>query len=165
MTKMKFEDKLAEIEKQIAEIKKQLKEKEESDKKWKPDINEIYYYITDAGSHIFTRNCEFGEDVYRIHVGNCFKTEEEAKEYKKKIEFQTKFRNYVKEHSEKIDWSNNDQYKYYLYYNYGNDKIEINWYFTFKVQNVIYASSDEILKDAIAEFGEENIKKYILEVE
>lgn len=159
-----LEEKIKRLENELAEVKKQLKEKE-SCKKWEPKLGEEYWYIDGYGECSKTTHDEMGIDLYRIYNGNCFKTEEEATEYKNKLDCQAKFRNYIEKHSKKLDWNNDDQEKWFIYYSYLFEKIDFDTEYICKCQGVIYASSQKILKKAIKELGEENIKKYILEVE
>lgn len=51
---------------------------------WKPEINEVYWYITSFGIVTDTFRCEGdGCDNRHIELGNCFQTKEEAEEARK----------------------------------------------------------------------------------
>ena len=45
-----------------------------------------------------------------------------------------------------------------------DNRINIDYYCTIKIQGIIYASSEQIIWDAIKEIGEDNFKKYVLGV-
>lgn len=146
-------------EQQIKEIEKTSK------KRWRAHKGDIYWHAgTDGKTYVsFEYYREY--DDFNYLIGNYFKTEEEAKEHKKKLIYQQQYRDYVNEHNKcEFDWKNQHQFKYYAYYN-NLSCIEISYAFLFKHQGVIYATSRQIIEDFIKEIGEDNFKKYILEVE
>ena len=139
-------------------------EKENTNKIWKPEYGEYYFCIdADGDVAIFTYEDD-DVDKFRYLIGNMFKTKEETEEYAKKIKFQAKFKNFVKERNNELNWNDYDQSKWYMYYNHYRKEIMFLDETFNKNQGTIYASSEQILKDAINEIGEENVKKYILEV-
>lgn len=132
---------------------------------WKPEIGEDYWYITDTGSVADACYDEDGFDNEVFDCGNFFKTEAEA-EYQAKVQKYTNlFRKYVEEHSEPLDWETGDKCKYYSYYDYENSKIYFDCAYSYRQQGTIYASSKEVLDEAISFVGEENVLKYVLGVE
>lgn len=162
MNKQELEKKIENLQKQIDELKNV--KIEEKQKKWKPAVGEKYYYI----NSVEKINCydfiddEFDNDC--VNFGNCFKTKEEAEFALYKIKYTQMFKQYVEEHSEPIDWENSGQEKWFIYYNFNNCCISYCDDDVWKIQGVIYASSQEILQDAIAYVGRENVKKYVLGV-
>jgi hypothetical protein len=138
-------------------------------KRWKPGFDEKYYYVDNDGrvedavsaSDMRSRS---SFECWCYLTGNCFETEEEAEEYKKQIEYTAKYKNYIEEHSEPLDWNNENQEKYCVRYHYIMQEIEIVIFRTLKFQGTIYASSKQIIWDAIKEIGEDNFKKYVLGV-
>ena len=169
MTQQEYENKIKELEKQIAELK-MAKVEEPQSKRWKPKYNEIYWLV--EGGDIFNSHW-FNDrgDKWRSLIGNCFETEEEAEEYKKQIEYTARYKNYIEEHSKPLDWGNNDQGKYYAYFMQNSpstmgpvNKLEIDCDYWSKCQGIIYASSKQIILDAINKIGEDNFKKYVLGV-
>lgn len=160
MTQQEYENKIKELEKQIEELKMA---KVEEPKRWKPNENERYHTIDDSGDDcdLIWDNDRY--DNWRYLTGNCFKTKEEAEEYKKQIEYTARYKNYIEEHSELIDWDNDNQYKYYAYFLIGR-RFEVASVSRCKSQGAIYSSSEQIILDAIKEIGEDNFKKYVLGV-
>lgn len=154
---------LEETQNKISELKRVNVEELETKERWKPKHNQIYWYIAASGDLYFDRWKDNEIDEWKYLTNNVFKTAKEVLERKKKIEIQSRFKNYVEERTEELDWNNGG--KYYLFYNYANKEIVIDNSLIYKRQGTIYASSEQILKDAIEEIGEENVKKYILEVE
>ncbi len=53
--------------------------------KWKPKMDEDYFFITRMGELANTTNVYNSIDKWNIKTGNCFKTKQEAKEYRKKL--------------------------------------------------------------------------------
>lgn len=148
----------------IYKLKKELEEAKKIKKsRWKPEITETYWYIgNDYLTHISYR-----DDIrlinYRYNNHNCFKTQEEAREY---LAYQKALNEATYEFSAE-EWNDENISKYFIYYSFRHNKIEIcydsewrsivNKYFKIKseAQNFIYKYKKQILK---FEFGieEEN---------
>lgn len=156
MTQQEYENKIKELQDELEKLK--------AVKRWKPENGDIFYAVcVDGDVGIFEYNNEdFHEGMYLI--GNCFKTSEEAEEYKKQIEYTARYKNYVEEHSEPIDFENDKQCKYLVEFSYNGHIIQVSEYYALKKQGAIYASSPEIIRNAIKEIGEDNFKKYVLGV-
>lgn len=157
---------LKELKKQIEEINKKIKELEKQENKkgyiWKPNLNEEYYFIKTDGDILSDINNQAIIDNFRIDRGNYYKTKEEA-EYQAKVQKYTNlFRKYVEEHSEPIDWGN--QHKWALVYNTHQGEMDYHTEPVLKYQGAIYASSKEVLQEAIDFVGKENVIKYVLGV-
>ena len=133
-------------------------------KRWKPDFDQKYYYITDGGFLDYDYWKDTLKNNWHYLTNNIFETAREAEEYQKKIEIQCRYKKYIEEHSEELDWENYKQDKFYLCYDYFYKYITSYGQRACKDSFQIYASDDQILQDAIAEIGEDNIKKYVLEV-
>ena len=132
---------------------------------WKPEIGEDYWYITDTGTVADACYDEDGFDNEVFDCGNFFETEAEAEHQAKVQKYINLYRKYIEEHSEPLDWGCDDQGKFYSYYDYGNCQIYFDCACRYKQQGTIYASSKEVLEDAISFVGEENAIKYVLGVE
>lgn len=157
---------LEQLKQQLEEISKKIAELEKPKKEiWMPKVGQDYWYITDAGT---VADASYDEDNFDNEVcdwGNFFKTEAEA-EYQAKVQKYTNlFRKYVEEHSEKLDWGNVEQEKYYLYFAVEEKEIYFDCEFYYKQQGTIYAGSKEVLQEAISFVGKENVLKYVLGVE
>lgn len=68
--------------KQLENLEKQLSIKNED---WIPKYGERYFYFSVDGCVGCTRNDGESLDTQRIRFGNCFKTEDEAKDITKKV--------------------------------------------------------------------------------
>lgn len=161
MTQQEYENELKELKERIKKLE-MVKVEEPQSKRWKPEHNKRYWLIEGESIH---KSLWFNDadDNWRHLTGNCFKTKEEAEEYKKQIEYTARYKNYVEEHSDPIDWEG-EQKKWYAEFDTEDGNIEVNCVYGYKGQGVIYASSEQIIKDAINEIGEDNFKKYVLGV-
>ena len=156
-------DQCKQLREQISELK-EVKIEEPLKEKWEPKYGEVYYFINDAGRADWAYWSNDETDKWRYSTG-VFKTEQECTEYKTKVEVEVKFENYIKEHSESLDWHNSNQEKFYMGYSHVSKKINYISTSVTKYQ-VIYASSEQILKDAVEYIGGERIAaKYILNIE
>ena len=140
------------------------KSKEVKKGRWKPKDGEIYWLIVSSGDIDWEHNVGSPCDNYRHLVGNRFKTKKEAEEYKKKLIYQQQYKDYALEHNDEIDWKSYDQHKYKAYYSHLDKKLEIevnqNW-----MSQAVYFTNEQDILDFIKLIGEDNFKKYILEVE
>ena len=150
------------------EYENKTKDELEQSKRWKPKYKETYYYVEPDGDIAccgwMTTLYDRPFDDWHYLTGNCFKTVEEAEEYKNQIEYTARYKNYIEEHSEPIYWNNGFQIKYYAIVNCITGEIDTDVSNTWIKQGVIYASSKEIIRDAINEIGIDNFKKYVLGV-
>lgn len=162
MNKTELQQKIVDMEKQLAELKKELDKKDKGI--WKPKKLENYWYIDNDGKVLLDNNGEFSVDRNKINFNNHYKTEEEAIKQANYLKYTNLLRKYVEEHSEPIDWNDNEQ-KYCIWYDHQLNKEIIISGTILQQQGTIYASSEEVLKEAIDFVGEENIKKYIFGVE
>lgn len=137
-----------------------------SKKRWKGNIRESYYFVDKNGIILGSLEQRSADSIYLYSIGNYFKTKEEAEEYKKKLIYQQYYRDYVNEHNDgKLDWNNSKQAKYYCYYNYISKGIGIGDNSVCKSANIVYSTSIDGINGFVKEIGEENFKKYILEVD
>lgn len=78
------------------------------------------------------------------------------------------FRQYIKQNDhycDILDFLDYSEPKYFIYYNGATEEIEIGEDYEEKKAFQVYASNEKVLREAIDFIGEENIKKYILEIE
>ncbi|MEG1662985.1 MAG: hypothetical protein RR338_03275 [Clostridia bacterium] len=146
-----------------------LADKEVKDDYFVPKEGEVYYYYEFDRITIVSKQlcyCNSPIDEFNINTGNCFKAPKEAI-FAGDCDYYTKrFETYVNRHSEKLDWDRECQTKWYVVYSHPNKCFVCNYgKFSAQSQGTIYASSQQILKDAIADIGEENFLKYVMNVE
>lgn len=143
---------------------------EPKSKDWKPKKGDKYYYISNTG---FIFYCAYNEDneefidKANISMGNCFKTEEEAKHIVEKLKVIHELQKFAYENNEKeIDWNGAKQYKHFLRYDVDDKEIYIDSSIYYKSEPFnIYFTSFDIAKKAIKAIGEDRIKKYYFDIE
>ena len=160
MTQQEYENEIKELKERLEKLETSKVEVDKP-KRWKPKDKGTYWLIDTYGNVGDTTWNDDDYDKWKYITGNCFETKEEAEEYKKQIEYTARYKNYIEEHSEPLDWFDTEQAKFYVLY--GEDRIIFDECYLFKGMD-IYASSEEIIKDAIEEIGEDNFKKYVLGV-
>ena len=137
-------------------------------KRWKPEYNDPYYYITGHGGINRCNSCICDEiDNKRFNLRNCFKTKEEAKFELERRKIIAELQNYADEHNTTdIDWNNHNQGKYFIYYSYALNKLDISCTsFSKQAVNVVYFTSREIAESAVKYVGKDRILKYIFGIE
>lgn len=165
MTQQEYENEIKELKERLEKLE-MAKVEDPQSKRWKPGKNMKYWHVNNKGfcSYMYYINDSY-YDNWNYLTGNCFKTKKEAEYYKKKIEYTARYKNYIEQHSEPIDWNGYND-KYYAAFNFDEayKTIGIFSVCTHKIQGTIYASSKQIIEDAIKEIGEDNFKKYVLKV-
>ena len=160
---MNKEEILQEIEKtkkHLANMEKMLKEHNES---WKPKPSEEYYYVDDGND---VRRVKFNimsaYDRDRIKTYNCFPTREQAEQEAEKILIRRQLEDIARclNKGEEFDWSDENQYKWYIVYNttfgFATYSVSEN-----TVQGVVYCLDKNFLNTAIKEIGEGRLIKYL----
>lgn len=132
---------------------------------WKPQEGEEYYYSESDGSIL---SAVYNEDLkkhsHRIICGTAHETMLDAERYALINKYSNLYRKYVEEHSEELCWGNPSQDKFYAYYDFETNQIDISEDFVTKSQGTIYAHSKEVIYDAIEFIGKKNMLKYVFEV-
>lgn len=135
-------------------------------KRWRAEKGEEYYFLSDLGEILSAIDCRDKSDNFLYDIGNYFKTEEEAEEYKKKLLYQQQYKDFIGEDlATKDDWKKPTFQKYATcidHYYCNEVALSSNTYY--ELQGVIYSKSKEKIQDFIKKIGEDNFKKYILEV-
>lgn len=140
------------------------KSKEIKKGRWKPEKGEVYYTLGSDGFIWAHRWCDDMTDNYRYSVNNVAKTKGELEEKKQKEIFQQQYRDYALEHNDKVDWETL-QLKHCACYDNCEIEIRLAHWESVKQQGTVYFTKSQDIWDFINLIGEENFKKYILEVE
>lgn len=133
-------------------------------KVWKPECDKNYWIIN--GFRVVNSSWDNDNvDYRRYEIGNCFKTEKEAKFALEKLKVEAELRRFAEENNEcEIDWTDKDQEKWCMCYSYYYGNIYFIDAGSYK-RNDIYFTSKEIGEQAIKHIGEERLKKYYFGVE
>ena len=145
---------------QVTDIKKQI---EECDKKVLEPIKlgEEYYSISTNGeinTYIFYND---NVDKEIIGFGNYFKTKEEAERKCFEIRLHRQLELFALENNEnEIDWNNTDKNKYYIYYSYDDNCLDVEDIYDYRDFGQVYFTSEEIAEKAIETFKYDLIRYF-----
>ena len=134
--------------------------KSEQPKKLRVERGKSYYYVNDCGGIEQSNEYRYASDNFRFDTGNYFETEKQAQEYKKKLLIQQKYKD-MSDVTED-DWKILSIDKYLPWYN--NITGCIDTYVIFTKNSAVCFSSVKKAQEAVKAIGEDNFKKYILEI-
>ena len=124
--------------------------------KFIPNENERYWFIDARTGKV--NNLSWSDDSvdkYQLSLGNVYRTEEEAEQA---LDFQTRKAKLIKEiedSSEPIDWDNIDQRKYFFYFDYNHNSLDIEYYNYIQGQGTTYTTNPQFLEELIATRSDE----------
>lgn len=164
----------------VKTLQKFIKQKEEKEKEKKEKIEDIEVAsdgrITKINNHnsqqkIYTISGT-ETDLYHLSFFNkmidlslLYATKEARDRAMFKLEIETQLKNIAERlnKGQKIDWKNNNQLKYSIYYCYDDKKLD--WFVRRyrKDQGIIYCLDENFLNVAKKEIGEDNLIKYFKE--
>lgn len=167
MNKQELIEQIDELKQRIEVLEKEVKSnKDEEVKKslrQKPKKGEVYYFLDSAGyvSHTYWTNSE--DDLFRFNTGNCFKTEQEAEEYKENLLTKQVLKDLALELNDGIEiyWDYFHQPKYYILYDYRFKELLIDFTRTRPCAPGIYCISPNFLEVAKDHIGEEKLIKFL----
>ena len=135
-------------------------------KRWRAKREEGYYFIDMNLDVRYDVDTYLKVDNEQYKVGNYFKTKKEAEfEREKRLVYQ-ELKDYAIEHNEgKINFYNQEQDKFYIYYRSNENRLVISYTNTWYDMLGVYFTSKEIARNAINTIGEQRIKKYLFGVE
>lgn len=160
MNKQELQNEINKTKEHLANMEKMLAKCESE--RWRPEPNDVYYYVNSRGRAVSATWMDAPVDIERYKNYNCFQTIDQALFESEKIFVRRMLEDIARRlnKSEKIDWLNIRQIKYYINMQCMND-IHINSIRTEKVQSTIYCLNKNFLNIAIQEIGEERLKKYL----
>lgn len=139
---------------------KELLVKPEQKTVWDLESHDVYYYIDDDYSEV--NSCDWLEDkidLSRRKCGNVFLTQEEAQFELERRKCEAIMLKYGRR-TFKYEDDN-----YFIRLDYDNKKVLVDFWGLNQFQGTIYFDTEELVKKAINEIGEERLKKYIFRVE
>lgn len=137
-------------------------------KRWRAEKGEGYFFISSDGT--VHKNKEFEDfiDTFLYNTDNYFKTVEEAEFRKRKLLAIQEYEDFLgNDLVTDEDWKNPNIFKYKAYFDFDPLRglgIRTSADCLMKYQGAIYSKSKEKIEKFIKGFGEDNFKKYILEV-
>ena len=130
---------------------------------WVPDYTERYWVTMDTGEVGDSRWENDVVDNYRLLMNNVFKTEEEAEAQRDFDIEKAKLIKEIKDSSDVIDWENENQIKYSLYYDHYGEEININSCRQHELEGTTYTTNRIFIENLIKN-EPERVKKYLFEV-
>lgn len=121
-----------------------------------PENGERYYYVDGDGLIDTELNHDSLKARFRISVGNCYHTKEEAKEALWRMQFETIMIDTFKPWE--CDWKRTHT-KHYLEYWHGQKVLRINDSHTVKQLGVIHCNDEKVIKQFIKD-NEQDLIRY-----
>ena len=147
-----IEETLNNLKIKVEELKKNKNSFEQTHKGWKPKHGEKYWVANISLEPMFLKNETITDEKF-IKYNRIFKTKEECQLY---CDIQRAFRNA----SSEFEYEKNN---YYLHCGMTKKRLSITLD-SYCKDNNLYFDSIEIIQNLIDKFGEENVKRYYLNV-
>ena len=152
-------DDLQEVLKKIDEI--EAGSVSEESKYWTPSVGDRYYYLSSDGEACCDTYEDYLSDMKSLEILNVFQTEEEAEREQFEILLKRRLKKFAIENNEvEIDWSDHDQDKCYIYYDYYNNELDYTYVGYNRDFGQVYFSSKEIVERVIEEFHDDLIRYF-----
>lgn len=160
MNKEQAIKKVADLEKELELLKNIINEPENV--RWKPEKGEKYWMLENSGDINIFNWVGDPVDMFCYSIGNCFKTEAEAIEYKEKLLFNQEVLDFIAR--ENGDWRadfNDNHLNFVIELN--SNILLIRNYLTMQSTSLNkYFKSAEIGEKIIAKFDNEKLKRYFI---
>lgn len=156
-----LEKKYEELGKEIEKLKKeQGKEVFKSLKRWRAELGKNYYYLTDSGDVEEEPDDEWDCDNFRYKTGNYFSTRGKAEDMFFRLQTYLELKDLAMElnDGEQIDWKNENQSKYYIFYSFKQDALDWNVCKILKNLGNVYCLNQNFFNIAMNKIGEERLK-------
>ena len=159
--KQKIIDEINKTKEHLSNLEKMLEKYEYE--RWKPNSCDPYYYIDAFGNVLSQIKSEHYSDNAFWENYNCFQTREQAEQEAEKILVRRQLEDIARRLNKgrKIDWSNEDQTKSFIFLDCKTQLIERDGNLRNKIQGVVYCLDNNFRKIAIQEIGEERLIKYL----
>lgn len=147
------------------ELKQQIESAKKEEDVW-PKIGSRYWFaLSNADVDNSTWNC--GEvDEYRMMFGNVHRTKEDAENYVQKrliqVELETLAKKAWKEVNEQVNWTDEYQSKYHIYYDYINKEFYVSANSNSQYIGQVFFPTKESASEAVKTIGEERLKKLFM---
>lgn len=156
----RYEGLIKSAERNLKQLKEDLEEFKEKKPTEERERLEAYHYVQSDGAFIWRdkdRGVTF--DNWNYSIGNYFATREEVERYRERLIITQKLKDLASEiNPELVDWENEGQDKYYIYYSHAGRRFDISSTDSIRRLN-IYSTNEAFLKIALEIIGEDNLKK------
>lgn len=172
MNKQELQNKIEKLQQQFTQQIEKLKEeinsiennKSKKGARQKPEIGESYWCLADYGDI----RCILWKgdpiDLFHFTTGNCFKTYEEAQDYKENLLTKQALKDLALElnNGVEVNWQNLSQSKFYIYLNFDCKRILNSDDTTcYKELGSVHCLDENFLTIAKQRIGEEKLIKLI----
>ena len=167
MKKEKILEQIDELKQKIEELEKEVNSPEFDEVKkgvrQKPECGVVYFYLKHDGYIGSTHWGIEDTDLFRFNTGNCFKTEQETKDFKENLLTKQALKDLALElnNGVEIDWDYFYQLKYYILYNNRFKTLSIDFDRNHQCSSKIYCVNSNFLDIAKDRIGEEKLIKLI----
>lgn len=162
----KIIEQIDELKQKIEELEKEVNSPEfEGIKKgvrWEPQFGDKYFYLSGRGFVHSSAWTKHEYDFQRFNLGNCFKTGQEAIDYKENLLTKQALKDLALELNEgvEIDWDCYGQDKFYIFLDFDSKYfLNSNYVFQFKGLGNVYCLNKDFLSIAKERIGEEKLIK------
>lgn len=131
--------------------------------RWKPEYGGYYYYLASNGNIIKADWANLEGDYFRFGTGNCFRTEQEARDYKENLLTEQRLKDLAVElnNGVEVNWNDGTQNKYGIVYSNKKSRLEFSPNAMWQELGRIYCLDIRFLEIAKQRIGEERITKLI----
>lgn len=164
MKKEKIIEQIDELKQKIEQLENEVNSPEfegiEKSVRWQPQFGDKYFYLSGRGFVQSSAWTKHEYDFQRFNLGNCFKTEQEAEEYKENLLTKQQLKDLALElnNGVEIDWKNDRQLKHYLYIDHDINLLTTE-YAVAAQENIVYCLNNQFLEIAKERIGEEKLIK------
>lgn len=150
----KTKEHLANMEKMLAECKYE---------RWKPKQEDLYWFVNSYLNVIDDSWVSTSDQRDLYNAYNFFRTKEQAEAEAEKILVRRMLEDIAKRlnKGKKIIWEDDNQDKYYIWFDTLQNIIREMEGYRYKIQGVVYCLDRNFRDVAIREIGEERLKKYL----
>lgn len=161
-------EEIEELKKQISELQSKItkleneSKEEKKGKRWRAKTNNTYFFVDDAGDVTSGHEYYYDyEDNYRFKIRDYFKTKEDAEEYQEVINTYYDLMDLADElnNGEKIDWNDNQQCKYAIFYDFEANFLNRTNAYVCKEFGQIYCLDGDFVEKAIEKIGKDKLTK------
>lgn len=133
------------------------------DIRFKPEYGGYYYYLGSNGNITKTDWANLTGDWFRYNSGNCFKTEDEGRDYKENLITKQQLKDLALElnNGVEIDWSDDKQLKFYIYFGKFQQDLDQDNNIGCSDIGQVYCIDESFLDVAKERIGEEKLIKLI----
>lgn len=164
MNKKELKNKIEDLKQQFNQQLEEFKKEVDSTKpitRMQPILVQSYFYLDDFGNIDYSTWDAGSVDFFRYRTGNCFKTEQEAGDYKENILTKQALKDLALELNDgvEIDWNDIYSDKFFLYIS--KNVLSLGSTTLNNYLGTVYCLSEDFLTIAKYRIGEEKLIKLI----